>query len=70
MFEQNILTSNPGWDGDANPLETFTDVRDIQRQLRAQGVKLQREADEGTNSPASLVAVDPGGNPILIDQHV
>lgn len=70
MFEKNILTFNPGWDSNAQPLAAFTDVREIQRQLKAQGVQLQQEADEGTTGPASLVAVDPDGNTILLDQHV
>lgn len=70
MFERNILTFNPGWDQDANALESFTDVRDLQRQLKAQGIKLQTEADETTSGPASFMVVDPDGNPILIDQHV
>jgi catechol 2,3-dioxygenase-like lactoylglutathione lyase family enzyme len=70
MFEQNILTFNPGWDGNAQKLDTFTDVRDLQRRLKAQGVHLQQEADESTTGPASFVAVDPDGNPILVDQHV
>jgi catechol 2,3-dioxygenase-like lactoylglutathione lyase family enzyme len=70
MFEKNILTFNPGWDSNARPLESFTDVRELQRQLKAQGVALMAEADETTTGPASLMAVDPDGNPILIDQHV
>ena len=70
MFEKNILTFNPGWDSSAQPLAPFTDVRDLQRQLKAQGVELQQEADESTTGPVSFVAVDPDGNPILIDQHV
>ena len=70
MFERNILTFNPGWDQNAQPLATFTDVRELQRQLKARGVQLQQEADESTTGPASLIAVDPDGNPILIDQHV
>ena len=70
MFEKNILTFNPGWDSNANKLDTFTDVRDLQRQLKALGVQLLTEADETTTGPASLVAVDPDGNPILLDQHV
>jgi catechol 2,3-dioxygenase-like lactoylglutathione lyase family enzyme len=69
MFEQNILTFNPGWDQDAKPLEAFTDVRDLQRRLKAAGVTLVNEADESTTGPASFVAVDPDGNPILVDQH-
>jgi lactoylglutathione lyase len=70
MFEKNILTFNPGWDSNAQKLASFTDVRDLQRQLKAQGVQLQPEADESTTGPASFVAVDPDGNPILVDQHV
>jgi lactoylglutathione lyase len=70
MFEQNILTFNPGWDGNAQQLPTFTDIRELQRQLRAQGVQFVQEADENTTGPASFVAVDPDGNPILVDQHV
>lgn len=70
MFEDNILTFNPGWDGNAQPLDTFTDVRELQRELRAQGVEFMSEADESTTGPASFIAVDPDGNPILVDQHV
>jgi lactoylglutathione lyase len=70
MFEKNILTFNPGWDASARKLSSFTDVRDLQRQLKAQGVQLTQEADESTSGPASFVAVDPDGNPILVDQHV
>jgi lactoylglutathione lyase len=70
MFEKNILTFNPGWDSNAEKLAAFTDVRELQRQLKAQGVQLQTEADESTTGPASLIAVDPDGNPILLDQHV
>ncbi len=70
MFEKNILTFNPGWDSNAQALEAFTDVRDLQRQLKAQGVVLLTEADETTTGPASFVVEDPDGNPILLDQHV
>jgi len=70
MFEKNILTFNPGWDSNARKLASFTDVRDLQRQLKTQGVHLVNEADESTTGPASFVAVDPDGNPILVDQHV
>jgi len=70
LFEKNILTFNPGWDSNAQKLASFTDVRELQRQLKAQGVKLVNEADESTTGPASFIAVDPDGNPILIDQHV
>lgn len=70
MFEKNILTFNPGWDSNAQKLAEFTDVRELQRQLKAKGVQLMSEADESTTGPASFVAVDPDGNPILVDQHV
>jgi len=70
MFEKNMLTFNPGWNQDAQSLATFTDIRELQRQLKAQGVALVSEADESTTGPASFVAVDPDGNPILVDQHV
>ena len=70
MFEKNILTFNPGWNSDAQTLPEFTDVRELQRQLKAHGVVLTTEADETTKGPASLTMVDPDGNPILLDQHV
>jgi uncharacterized glyoxalase superfamily protein PhnB len=70
MFERNILTFNPGWDQNAQKLEPYTDVRELQRQLKAQGVELVSEADEHTTGPASFMAVDPDGNPILVDQHI
>ena len=70
MFEKNTLTFNPGWDKNAAPLDSFTDVRDLQRQLKAQGVEFLSEADEDSTGPASFIAVDPDGNPILVDQHV
>jgi lactoylglutathione lyase len=70
MFDKNILTFNPGWDSNAQKLTTFTDVRELQRQLKAQGVHLVNEADESTTGPASFIAVDPDGNPLLVDQHV
>jgi catechol 2,3-dioxygenase-like lactoylglutathione lyase family enzyme len=69
MFEQNILTFNPGWDAHAQELDEFTDVREIQRRLVELGLELEIEADESTEGPASLVVVDPDGNPVLIDQH-
>jgi len=70
MFEKNILTFNPGWDSNAQKLSTFTDVRDLQRKLKALGVMLMNEADENTTGPGSFIAVDPDGNPIMVDQHV
>lgn len=70
MFEQNILTFNPGWDENANTLESFDDVRTIQKLLKQQGIAIENEADETTTGPASFVVIDPDGNPVLIDQHV
>lgn len=69
MFDKNILTFNPGWNNNAEEVEPFTDVRDLQRELKARGVELASEADEATTGPASFTAVDPDGNPILVDQH-
>jgi catechol-2,3-dioxygenase len=70
MFEKNILTFNPGWDSDARELDTYTDVRELQRQLKELGLELITEADETTSGPASFMIADPDGNPILVDQHV
>ncbi len=70
MFEKNILTFNPGWDSSAQPLDSFTDVREIQEKLKADGIEFASEADETTTGPASFVILDPDGNPILVDQHV
>ena len=72
MFEKNMLTFNPGWDQQrAGSCDAFTDVRELQRQLKAQGVRRSLgEADETTTGPASFIVVDPDGNPILVDQHV
>jgi catechol 2,3-dioxygenase-like lactoylglutathione lyase family enzyme len=69
MFEQNMMTFNPGWNSNAEPVESFTDVREIQRQLKERGVELISEADEDTSGPASFVVADPDGNIILVDQH-
>lgn len=70
MFEKNTLTFNPGWDQNASPLDDFTDVRELQRRLKEQGVQLVAEADETTQGPAYIMAIDPDGNPVLLDQHV
>jgi predicted enzyme related to lactoylglutathione lyase len=70
MFDKNILTFNPGWSQDAQQLGEFTDVRELQRQLKDRGVKMISEADESSSGPASFMIVDPDGNPILVDQHV
>jgi lactoylglutathione lyase len=69
MFDRNMLTFNPGWDQNAQPLDEFTDVRELQRRLKEQGVQLAPEADETTTGPAYFMTVDPDGNPILFDQH-
>ena len=69
MFEKNMLTFNPGWDNNAEPLDSFTDVRDIQRHLKEIGVEFLSEADETTTGPASFIVLDPDGNPVLVDQH-
>jgi predicted lactoylglutathione lyase len=69
MFDKNILTFNPGWDQNAQELDSFTDVRELQKKLKAAGVTLIQEADESTSGPASITLEDPDGNPILIDQH-
>lgn len=70
MFDRNMLTFNPGWDQNARPVGEFTDVRELQRRLKEQGVQLAAEADESTQGPAYIMAIDPDGNPILVDQHV
>jgi lactoylglutathione lyase len=69
MFDKNILTFNPGWDQSANNLDSFTDVRELQKSLKASGVRLIKEADESSTGPESITLEDPDGNPILIDQH-
>ena len=69
MFEKNMLTFNPGWDQQSTNLESFTDVRELQKQLIAAGVEMAAEADEGSDGPASIMIIDPDGNPILVDQH-
>ena len=70
MFEKNILTFNPGWDTKAQKKDSFTDVRELQLQLKSKGVKFVNEADESSTGPAHFIVVDPDGNPILVDQHV
>ena len=69
MFEENIMTFNPGWDQSGNDLDSFTDVREIQRELKNQGINLGSETDDSTTGPASIMLSDPDGNQILIDQH-
>ncbi|BDC50518.1 hypothetical protein F183_A28340 [Bryobacterales bacterium F-183] len=70
MFEKNTLTFNPGWSGSAEALSAFSDVRELQQKVKEQGITPVAEADETTTGPASMVLIDPDGNPILIDQHV
>ncbi|MBO6184090.1 MAG: VOC family protein [Chryseobacterium sp.] len=69
MFDGNMLTFNPGWDENAQNLEEFDDVREIQRKLKASGVELDKTADESTSGPEHIFLKDPDGNMILIDQH-
>ena len=69
MIEANTLTFNPGWDQNAQNLDEFEDIRDIQKRLKADGIAFVSEADETTSGPASFVVMDPDGNPILVDQH-
>lgn len=70
MFEKNMLTFNPGWNARCETLDEFTDVREIQRELRSKGVNPEAAADEASTGPASIMLTDPDGNPVLIDQHV
>ncbi|PKL41570.1 MAG: glyoxalase [Chloroflexi bacterium HGW-Chloroflexi-8] len=70
MFEKNLLTFNPGWTSNAQPMEEFTDIRELQRQLKKQGITMITEADETSSGPAFFMIVDPDGNTILVDQHV
>ena len=69
MFERPMLTFNPGWGQDAKPLESFTDIRELQDHLKSQGLALESEVEPGSSGPASVMLIDPDGNPILIDQH-
>jgi catechol 2,3-dioxygenase-like lactoylglutathione lyase family enzyme len=69
MFENNILTFNPGWDENANNIKSFNDVRAIQQHLKDNHIKLENEVDPNTAGPASFSVIDPDGNVILIDQH-
>jgi lactoylglutathione lyase len=69
MFEKNILTFNPGWNENAQNLESFTDVRELKKQLKEKGITMLSEADESTEGPAHFIIEDPDGNQILVDQH-
>ena len=70
MFERNALTFNPGWDDAARPVDGFTDVRELERQLDSQGVEFVSRTEPGSTGPASFIITDPDGNPIFVDQHV
>ena len=70
MFDKNMMTFNPGWDGNAQAVEGFEDVRAIQQRLKSAGIDLVSEADETSTGPANFMVLDPDGNPILFDQHV
>ena len=70
MFENNILTFNPGWDQNAQEVPGYTDVRDLQKELKEKGVSFESEADQSTEGPASFIITDPDGNTILVDQHL
>ncbi len=70
MFDKNMLTFNPGWDENAQNLNEFTDVRELQQHLKTAGITLESEADETSTGPASFLVLDPDGNPVLVDQHV
>ena len=69
MFEKNIMTFNPGWDAAGQNTEDFTDIPDIQKKLKSEGIKIAKEVDENSSGPASFVVEDPDGNPIMFDQH-
>ena len=70
MFDKNIMTFNPGWNRDGETLSDFADLRELQKTLKAEGIKLTSEVDESGTGPGSMMLEDPDGNPILIDQHV
>lgn len=69
MFEKNIMTFNPGWDANGQNTDNFTDIRDIQKKLKREGIKIAQDVDENTSGPASFIVEDPDGNPIMFDQH-
>ena len=69
MFEKNIMTFNPGWDADGQNTDNFTDIREIQKKLKREGIKIAQEVDENSSGPASFIVEDPDGNPIMFDQH-
>ncbi|WP_026932613.1 VOC family protein [Christiangramia echinicola] len=69
MFDNNILTFNPGWDENGNNIESFNDIREIQEELKNKGIKIENEIDKTSSGPASFKITDPDGNVVLIDQH-
>ncbi|NVJ60581.1 MAG: VOC family protein [Gammaproteobacteria bacterium] len=70
MFENNILTFNPGWDQSAQPLSSYTDARELLKSFKSHGISIEQESADGDSGPASFSMADPDGNIILIDQHV
>jgi catechol 2,3-dioxygenase-like lactoylglutathione lyase family enzyme len=70
MLERNTLTFNPGWDGNAQPVDAYTDVRDLQRRLKDAGIEIATEVDESGSGPGFFIVTDPDGNPVFVDQHV
>ncbi len=70
MFDKNILTFSPGWDQDAKELGHFMDVREIQKELKKNGVALKKEADESSSGPEHIILEDPDGNQIMLDQYI
>lgn len=69
MFQNNILTFNPGWDQSAQKVDPFVDVREIQQKLKEAGLQLDGEVDENNSGAGSFMLKDPDGNVVLIDQH-
>ena len=70
MFEKNIMTFNPGWDASGSEVDSYVDIREIQKQLKAKGIEIIGEVDEESTGPASFMVIDPDGNPVMVDQHV
>ena len=70
MFDKNILTFNPGWNENAEKMDSFTDIREIKKKVEEQGIPVEDMAETGPEGPASFTVTDPDGNPILFDQHV
>ena len=71
MFEKNLMTFNPGWEGSWQPAAEFTDVRELRSELADSGIDIYADTTaESAAGPASFIITDPDGNQILIDQHV